>query len=268
MSAADGAAEPGGLRAAAHGEDHARWAEADVAARPARLERLRARFESLEVDAYFGIAAREQPLPDRVRPRRRRGEGRGPLGPVPRRARRGRRARRFAVQDPGRGERRRARGSSTPATTCRALARSRRVGRCEAGRGRGRVRAVRASWRRLEAAAPDVELVPVEGWVEADRATKEPSELERVAAACAIADRALATLLPRIVAGRVREGARARAGVAAADRRRGDDRVRPDVPRRSGGRDAPRIAVAMRSSRPVASSCSTSVPRSTAIAAT
>jgi Xaa-Pro aminopeptidase/Xaa-Pro dipeptidase len=58
-----------------------------------------------------------------------------------------------------------------------------------------------AVWRRLEAAAPDVELVPVEGWVEADRATKDPSELERVAAACAVADRALATLLPRIVPG-------------------------------------------------------------------
>jgi Xaa-Pro aminopeptidase len=56
-------------------------------------------------------------------------------------------------------------------------------------------------WTRLAAAAPDVELVPVEGWVEADRATKTPAELERVAAACAVADRALATLLPEIRAG-------------------------------------------------------------------
>jgi Xaa-Pro aminopeptidase len=55
-----------------------------------------------------------------------------------------------------------------------------------------------ATWRRLEAAAPDVELVPVEGWVEADRAVKEPAELERVAAACSVADRALAALLPKI----------------------------------------------------------------------
>jgi Xaa-Pro aminopeptidase len=53
-------------------------------------------------------------------------------------------------------------------------------------------------WRRLEAAAPAVELVAVEGWVEADRAVKEPAELERVAAACAVADRALAGLLPSI----------------------------------------------------------------------
>lgn len=58
-----------------------------------------------------------------------------------------------------------------------------------------------AIWQRLVEAAPAVELVPVEGWIEADRAVKEPSELERVAAACAVADRALATLLPEIRAG-------------------------------------------------------------------
>lgn len=55
-----------------------------------------------------------------------------------------------------------------------------------------------AAWTRLAAAAPAVELVPVEGWVETDRATKEPSELERIAAACAVADRALAALLADI----------------------------------------------------------------------
>jgi Xaa-Pro aminopeptidase len=54
------------------------------------------------------------------------------------------------------------------------------------------------TWEKLKAAAPDVELIPVEGWVEADRQRKEPSELERVAAACAISDRALAALLPSI----------------------------------------------------------------------
>ncbi|HEY3522306.1 MAG TPA: Xaa-Pro peptidase family protein [Candidatus Limnocylindrales bacterium] len=56
----------------------------------------------------------------------------------------------------------------------------------------------KAVWDRIALAAPDVELVPVEGWVEADRATKEPAEIERIAASCAIADRALATLLPEI----------------------------------------------------------------------
>jgi Xaa-Pro aminopeptidase len=55
-----------------------------------------------------------------------------------------------------------------------------------------------AVWGRLAAAAPDVELVPVEGWVEEDRAVKEPAEIERIAAACAVADRALAALLPEI----------------------------------------------------------------------
>ncbi|MFI5262610.1 MAG: M24 family metallopeptidase [Candidatus Limnocylindrales bacterium] len=56
----------------------------------------------------------------------------------------------------------------------------------------------RLAWDRLAAAAPDVELVPVEGWVEAQRATKEPAEVERIAAACAVADVALGRLGPAI----------------------------------------------------------------------
>jgi Xaa-Pro aminopeptidase len=56
-------------------------------------------------------------------------------------------------------------------------------------------------WSRLAAAAPDIELVPVEGWIESDRATKEPAEVERIRAACAVADRALAALLPEIQPG-------------------------------------------------------------------
>ena len=72
--------------------------------------------------------------------------------------------------------------------------------------GAGRVAVEAASithalWLRLEAAAPDVELVPVDGWVEALRADKQPDEVERIAAACAVADRALAALLPEIRAG-------------------------------------------------------------------
>jgi Xaa-Pro aminopeptidase len=55
-----------------------------------------------------------------------------------------------------------------------------------------------ALWTALAAAAPDVELVAAEGWVEAMRAVKTPDEIERIAAACAVADRALATLLPEI----------------------------------------------------------------------
>ncbi len=58
-----------------------------------------------------------------------------------------------------------------------------------------------ALWERLAAAAPDVDLVPVDGWIEAMRAEKTPDEIERIGAACAVADRALAALLPEIRAG-------------------------------------------------------------------
>jgi Xaa-Pro aminopeptidase len=74
-------------------------------------------------------------------------------------------------------------------------------------RGNGRRIAVEAAfvshatWQRLAEAAPDVELVPAEGWVEEQRQTKEPSEIERIAAACAVADDALDRLRPRITPG-------------------------------------------------------------------
>ncbi|MGG6496284.1 UNVERIFIED_CONTAM: aminopeptidase P family N-terminal domain-containing protein, partial [Bacteroidetes bacterium 56_B9] len=55
-----------------------------------------------------------------------------------------------------------------------------------------------ATWQKLAAASGDVELVPAEGWVEELRQVKEPAELERVAAACAVADQALERLLPQI----------------------------------------------------------------------
>ena len=55
-----------------------------------------------------------------------------------------------------------------------------------------------AVWLALADATPDVELVPVAGWLEAFRAEKTPDEVERIAAACAVADRALAALLPEI----------------------------------------------------------------------
>lgn len=53
-------------------------------------------------------------------------------------------------------------------------------------------------WTRLQAAAPHASLVPVQGWLEGLRATKTPDEIERIGAACAVADRALASLLPEI----------------------------------------------------------------------
>ena len=56
-------------------------------------------------------------------------------------------------------------------------------------------------WQKLAEAAPDVELVPADGWIESLRQVKEPAELERVAASCAVADMALERLLPSIKAG-------------------------------------------------------------------
>jgi len=61
-----------------------------------------------------------------------------------------------------------------------------------------------AEWLRLDEAAPDLELVALEGYVEAQRQTKEPAELDRISAACLVADVALEATLPDIRAG-VRE---------------------------------------------------------------
>ena len=180
--------------------DLGRWAEADVASRPARVARVRARCAEAGVDAYFGV---------------RREHMRYLTG--------------FALGD---GEEKVAGLSGQfviSADEVVVLADSRytiqarheapgarlfeaygnlpeRWPELTASVGARRIAVEagfvsQAAWSRLAAAAPDVELVPVEGWVEADRAMKEPAELERVAAACAVADRALATLLPRIRAG-------------------------------------------------------------------
>ncbi|MBI3749688.1 MAG: M24 family metallopeptidase [Chloroflexi bacterium] len=192
-SPADFAAPPGPV-------ERARWEEADRAARPARLARLRARFADAGVDAYFGV---------------RREHMRYLTG--------------FSLAE---GEEKVAGQSGQFLVTgdeVVVLADSRytiQVGReapesrvftayndlparwpellASAGARRVAVEAgfvSQATWSRLAAAAPDVDLVPVEGWVEADRATKEPAELARVAAACAVADRALAALLPEIRTG-------------------------------------------------------------------
>ncbi len=180
--------------------DLARWAEADRAARPVRLALLRARFAGAGVDAYFGI---------------RREHMRYLTG--------------FALAD---GEEKVAGNSGqflVSGDEVVVLADSRYTLQAEREATGSRIFAAyhdlpgrwaelvgsvgarrvaveaglvsHALWERLVSAAPDVELVAVEGWVEADRATKEPAELERVAAACAVADRALAGLLPSIRAG-------------------------------------------------------------------
>jgi Xaa-Pro aminopeptidase len=177
--------------------DLERWAEADRSARPPRLARLRERFASAGVDAYFGL---------------RRENIRYLTG--------------FSLAD---GEEKSAADSGrflVSGDELVVLADSRYTiqahreapdARIEFSYGDldehwralvGSVGARRvaveaavishALWEELRAAAPDIELVPIDGWVEEDRAIKDEAELERVAAACAVGDRALATLLPEI----------------------------------------------------------------------
>jgi Xaa-Pro aminopeptidase len=189
--------------AAPSGEQVRRWLDADADARPTRLGRLRARLADEGVDAYFGV---------------RRENTRYLTG--------------FAL---GEGEEKVAgqsgwflvdrdevvvfadsRYTLQAADECRGARIERVYGDLAArwpellrslhGVDGGAVRRVgveaaavsHATWTALAAAAADVELVPVEGWVEELRATKEPAELERVAAACAVADAALTRLLPRV----------------------------------------------------------------------
>jgi Xaa-Pro aminopeptidase len=177
-----------------------RWTEGDRAARPSRLTRLRRRFEPLGVDAYFGVRSENT---------------RYLTG--------------FALGD---GEEKVAGHSGQFFVGGEQLvvladsryriqahrespdARIEDAGYDLPGRWAGLVESLGAKrvaveagfvshalWSRLEAAAPEVELVSVEGWIEEDRQTKESSEIERIAAACAVADRSLAALLPRIRAG-------------------------------------------------------------------
>ena len=181
-------------------DDIARWDEADRVARPSRLGRLRARFDQHEVGAYFGVRRENtRYLTGFVL-----GEGEEKVAGHSGQFLVGRddvvvlADSRYTIQAKreAAGARIEDVGYDLPAGW----------GRLAASIGAKRI-AVEAGfvshalWHRLESAAPDVELVPVEGWVEADRATKEPAELERIAAACAVADRALAELLPEIRSG-------------------------------------------------------------------
>jgi Xaa-Pro aminopeptidase len=190
--------------------DVARWLAADVAARPARLARLRERLAAEQIDVYFGVSrentryltgfvigeGEEKIAGDSVRffiagdevvvladtryldgardacPAARIEEsynqlverwpallrGLEPVGPGGRRGRR-RKVRRVAVE---------------AAQVSHAL------------------------WAALSAADPTVDLVPAGGWVEELRATKEPAEVERIRAACGVADAALDRLVREV----------------------------------------------------------------------
>ena len=176
------------------------WEEADREARPRRLGRLRARLPAAGVDAYFGVRREHMRYLTGVTLAEGEEKSAGNSG-------------QFLVT----ADELIVLADSRHALKCRREAPDARL--FEAYRnlparwpelvasvGARRV-AVEAdvvshdAWDRIQASAPDVELVPAEPWLAADRATKEPAELERVAAACAVADRALATLLPRITPG-------------------------------------------------------------------
>jgi Xaa-Pro aminopeptidase len=191
---------PADFAAAPTADDHARWAAADRAARPARLARLRARFAQHGVEAYFGVRRENtRYLTGFIL-----GEGEEKVA--------GHSGQflvggddvvvladsRYTIQagQEAIGARIEDAGYDLPEKWASLVA---SVGAKRVAVEAGFVS--HALWRRLEAAAPDVELVPVEGWVEADREIKEPAEVERIEAACAVADRALASLLPRIQPG-------------------------------------------------------------------
>lgn len=177
--------------------DRDRWDAADVAARPARLARLRDRFAGAAVDAYFGVRPEHMRYLTGFALADGEEKGAGNSG-------------QFLVSG----------GEVTVLADSRYTIQARRQApdtrlfeayrdlpsrwpELMASVGARRVALEagfisHALWERLAAAAPDVGLVPVEGWIEADRAIKEPEEVERIAAACAVADRALAALLPEI----------------------------------------------------------------------
>ncbi len=180
--------------------DLGRWEEADRAARPGRLERLRARMAAEGVDAYFGVRSEHMRYltgfalgdgEDRVAGNSGRFLVSGSEVVLLADSRYRLQA---AAQAP---EARVEPVTHDLATSWAGLV---------AGAGAKRV-AVEAGhvshqqWQELVAAAPKVELVAALGWVEPGRAVKEPAEIERIRAACAVADRALAAILRRIKAG-------------------------------------------------------------------
>ncbi len=178
----------------------AAWSDSDQAARPARLERLRARFDGAGIDAYFGVLREHMRYLTGFSLAEGEEKSAGHSG-------------QFLVS----GEEVVVLADSRYTIQVRREAPDARlfeaygnladrwpdlvasVGARRVGVEAGFVS--HALWERLATAAPEVELVAIEGWLEADRAIKEPAELERVAAACAVADRALAALLPEIRAG-------------------------------------------------------------------
>ena len=197
MSAVTHLPEPADFAPPPTATDLDRWDEADRAARPGRLARLRGRFEGASVEAYLAV----RPEHSRYLSGFVLGDGEDRVAGHSGQLFVGRDEvivladSRYTIQAAREAPEARIEdvGYDLPGSWA-ALTSS--VGATRVAVEAGFVS--HALWRKLEAAAPDVELVAVEGWLEADRAAKEPAEVERIAAACAVADRALATLLPKI----------------------------------------------------------------------
>jgi Xaa-Pro aminopeptidase len=196
-----GLPHPADFQAPPGAVDRARWAQADREARPLRLARLREKLAAEGVDAYFGVRSENaryltgfvlEDGEDRVA---------GNSG-------------RFLVSGDelvvlADSRYRLQAGAQAPEARVEAVTYDLAAGWQELARRIGARRiAVEAEfishelWQQLQAAAPDVELLPAVGWVEAQRSIKEPAEVERIRAACAVADRALASIVRRIKPGR------------------------------------------------------------------
>ena len=180
--------------------DRARWAAADAEARPARLARLRARMAADGVDAYFGVRSEHMryltgfALED--------GEDRvaGHSGKF------------FVSADQvvvlADSRYRLQAEAQAPGARIEATTYDLAAGWPEFLGGLGARRVALESelvshrlWDQLATAAPAMEMIEAAGWVEADRAVKEPAEIERIRSACAVADRALAAIVRRIKPG-------------------------------------------------------------------
>ena len=165
---------------------------------PSGWRRLRERHGRRADRRLLRDAPRAHALADRVHARRGRGEGRRPLGPVPRRAGRGGPLAdsRYTIQ------------ARREAPDARRRRDRLRLPRRVAGRWSRRRRAARRASRRRSCRTPcGSGSRPRRPTSSSSRSTagsrrcarsRSPTELERVAAACAVADRALATLLPEI----------------------------------------------------------------------
>ena len=191
---------PADFRAPPSDADRERWTAADTAARPARLARLRARMTEAGVDAYFGLRPEHMRYltgfalddnEDKVAGN----SGRFFVSADQVVVLADSRYRLQAVAQTS--------GARIEDTTYD-LAANWRPWLESLGARRVAMESALVShqlWDQLAAAAPDIELLEAGGWVEADRAIKEPAEVERIQAACAVADRSLAAMLRRIKPG-------------------------------------------------------------------